>query len=680
MDAETLYALLPAIYRARDAEQGEPLKALIAILAEQATVLEENLAQLYDDQFIETAAPWAVPYLGDLIGYRPLHGVTAAIGSPRAEVANTIGYRRRKGTAAMLAQLARDVTGWDAQVVEFFQLLATTQYMNHIRPGHHAAPDLRRWEALEALGTPFETIPHTADVRHIGQRRGRYNIPNIGIFLWRIAEQPLTRSVAHQVDATRFTFNPLGLSALLFNDALPAESALRAALTVPQPIGRRVLAAHMADYYGHGASFAIEVAPLGSDGLLDPTQEPVLVPMADLIACDLQDVTDGAGGTLWAHTPVPAGRVAVDPVLGRIAFGTSPDGTVLVSFHYGFSAELGGGEYERAATFDETLQPVIPVVMPGKIGDALPSTSAAVEIGDSGRYGEALTISLAAGQRLEIRARNGARPALILAGDLKVGGGEGSELTLNGLLIAGGALRVAGGLRRLRLVHCTLVPGHGYDAQGQPRNPGVPSLIVASAGVTVELERCIVGALAVHEDSTLNVKDSIVDALTDNAMACCGPDGGPASPLTAVNSTFIGCVHVRALPLASNCIFLARSPEPAGGEMPRPPVRAEQRQAGCVRFSYVPPGSRTPRRYKCQPARGSDPARVRPQFTSLRYGDPGYGQLSLRCADEIRTGADDGFEMGAFHHLYAAQREVNLRVRLDEYLRFGLEAGIFYVS
>jgi hypothetical protein len=34
--------------------------------------------------------------------------------------------------------------------------------------------------------------------------------------------------------------------------------------------------------------------------------------------------------------------------------------------------------------------------------------------------------------------------------------------------------------------------------------------------------------------------------------------------------------------------------------------------------------------------------------------------------------------MGAFHFLHQPQREADLRVRLQEYLRFGLEAGIFY--
>src|SRR4051794_24961480 len=115
-NAKKLYNLLPAIHRIRDVEQGEPLKALLAVIAEQVAVLEEDLAQSYDDHFVETCAEWVVPYIGDLIGYRGLHTneelrkVARGVLSPRAEVANTIGYRRRKGTVVALEQLARDVT------------------------------------------------------------------------------------------------------------------------------------------------------------------------------------------------------------------------------------------------------------------------------------------------------------------------------------------------------------------------------------------------------------------------------------------------------------------------------------------------------------------------------------------------------------------------------------------
>src|SRR5215217_8562737 len=97
-DVERVYDLLPAVYRARDAEEGLPLKAVLSVIAEQVAVVEEDLAQLYDDQFIETCAEWVVPYIGDLVGYRPVHAISDRVRGSRAEVANTIALRRRKGT------------------------------------------------------------------------------------------------------------------------------------------------------------------------------------------------------------------------------------------------------------------------------------------------------------------------------------------------------------------------------------------------------------------------------------------------------------------------------------------------------------------------------------------------------------------------------------------------------
>jgi hypothetical protein len=66
-----------------------------------------------------------------------------------------------------------------------------------------------------------------------------------------------------------------------------------------------------------------------------------------------------------------------------------------------------------------------------------------------------------------------------------------------------------------------------------------------------------------------------------------------------------------------------------------------------------------------------------PGFAALRYGLPAYAQLIEACPWQIGTGADDESEMGAFHGLYQPQRLTNLKVRLEEYLRFGLEAGVF---
>lgn len=634
-DVERTYELLPAIYRIRDADRGEPLKTLLSVIADQVGVLEEDLAQLYDDQFIETCAPWVVPYIGDLIGYRSLHNVVPKIGSQRAEVAHTIGFRRRKGTAAILEQLARDVTAWNARAVEFFQLLGWTQWTpNHIRPKTFYAPDLRDWETLENINGPFDTVAHTVDVRHVATAEGKYNIQNIGIFLWRLGAYPLTKSPAFQLDAHRFLFHPLGFGTQLFTNPVTEDEITHLAepINVPAPISRRVFDAYLPQYYGDGASVSI-------DG----------VPIEKVVACDLSG---------WIHTP-PAGKVAIDPVLGRIAFADAQTEPPLVTFHYGFSDDMGGGEYDRAASVDAELTPVEEVPAPhASIQDALNTVAAGgvVQISNSGRYNATLAISVNAGERIELRAVNEHRPTLVLGGDLLINGAADSQVTLNGLLIAGGAIRVNGALRALRLRHCTLLPSLN------------PSLIVDLPDVAIEIDHCITGALRVHERSNVSITDSIVDATNEAAVAFAAANGTDAGgTLQIADSTVVGIIHTLELKLASNSIFMSD-------------VRSEKKQSGCVRFCYLPLTSIVPRRYRCQPENESDALRVRPQFTSLAYADPGYGQLALRTAPQIRTGADDEAEMGAFHELYEPQRETNLRIRLDEYLRFGLEAGPFYVT
>jgi len=175
----------------------------------------------------------------------------------------------------------------------------------------------------------------------------------------------------------------------------------------------------------------------------------------------------------------------------------------------------------------------------------------------------------------------------------------------------------------------------------------------------------------------LSVVDSIVDATGSIAIAA------PAADASIQTSTILGAIGsassggVRTLE-AGNSIFTA-------------PVFVERRQTGCVRFCYTAPGSRTPRSYRSQPdlalQNAADPmmraatlARLAPVFTSFAYGDPGYAQLGQACAAEIRSGAEDGSEMGAFDFLKQPQRVENLRASLDEFLRFGLEAGIFFVT
>jgi hypothetical protein len=717
-DANKLYDLLPAVYRIRDAElaqqaqqiagvpQDGPLKALLSVIAEQAAVLEEDLDQLYDDQFIETCAEWVVPYIGDLLGARRVFVFPGARFTERAFVANTMAYRRRKGTASMLEQLARDVTGWNASVVEYFQRLATTQYMNHIRLENESFSSIRYSEPLEYVATPFDKLAHTVDVRRISSQRGKYNIPNIGIFLWRINGYSITNSPAFRLDDRRYFFDALGRNTQLYNKAeTEAEiTHLAEPINVAMPITRRVLDRRLEEYYGvedDDQSKSILLNVNDRFVLTDPAtvHSPPVKKLSDLIqVCDLSDITDGSGNVIgWAHKP--ANRISIDPVLGRIAFPENqpPPQRVRVSYHYGFSAEMGSGEYSRATTFSKLEriirvpadQPNINSAVTALITELSGSTDlegGVVELekpktpAQSDYHDLNVNINVPAAKQIEIRAADQYRPVVRLTGDLVISSAGEGELLLNGLLLSGGTLRLPANsqLRRLRLTHCTIVP--------TPRQ----SLLVESPDVSIELESCITGAIGAVDGAHVFIRNSIVDAGGESRLAygdvslfntSSPPDPNSfessGAPLQIVNSTIIGKVSTLTMELASNAIFYA---DLAPSDTWPGPIYAERLQAGCVRFSYVPPGSRLPRLYRCQPADPDDAARVRPVFTSLRYGDAGYCQLSQLSAVEIREGADDQAEMGAFHDLYQPQREANLNASLGEYLRFGLEAGIFFAS
>jgi hypothetical protein len=719
-DPDRLYKLLPALYRERDEQEGYALRDLLRLVTEQADIVHTDIGLLWDNFFIETCARWAIPYIGDLVGNKLLHDAedpdayAAAralfpdLAGPdlrpanairtRADVGKTIYYRRRKGTLPMLEELARDVTGWAAHAVEFFELLIWNQNLNHLRMHSCGCPDLRRPQEVDRLGGAFDFMSHTVDVRYPRQDEGWYNIRNIGFFLWRLRAHRMEKVVARQGALPwQYHISPLGNAAPLFSRLRREgdEAGLATELHVPGPIRPAAFFDAPGEFYGlaSNASFAI-------------FRDGAPVPLAQVRCRDLASWTQPAGSI-----------VAVDVRRGRIAFGNAlvPAAGVDVHYHYGFSADLGGGPYPRANWLVAAGVPALRLeVIEGGAAPRFPTLddalaewvnqgrpNAAITILDNRSYALTLPLALADGAFLVIEAGNERRPHLLPAGGvLEVGGTHpGAELTLSGLLVEG-AVHVTGELQTLRLLHSTLVPGRSLDQDGAPAT-NLPSIVVEdldgggvtiNAGFRLQAAFSITGPLRLpHHAEGISLLDSIVDGLGTAAIAATNTSDAPGPPATLERVTIFGPSFYRKLPLASEVVFTG-------------PAVAEQRQDGCVRFSFVPHPSLTPRRHRCQPelevatriehAERSGPlsaaqkaalvaqvrARVLPSFTSVHYGDPGYAQLHLSSPVEIRTGAGDGAEMGVFCHLKQPQRETNLRIRLEEYLPFGLDPGVIYVT
>jgi hypothetical protein len=725
---DQLYQLLPTIYRMRDAEQGYPLQALLRVIAEQVNVVEDDILQLYDNWFVETSSQWAVPYIGDLIGYRPIltpgDDVDQAtprgremsrILIPRREVANTIHYRRRKGTLALLELLSRDVAGWPARAVEFFKLLGWTQNINHPHPERARSVSLREMDTLNLIDGPFDSLAHTVDVRRIdsNRRTGRYNIPSVGVFVFRLNAYSVSdtpANCAENVGPHCFTFSVLGQAAPLFTQAEPeaAPHTIAEERNLPVPIYRKALADNKAHYYGVGRSLAI----WADDWAGVDAEQPV--PADAIVVADLTD---------WQYIPTQ-GQVALDPVLGRFAFppGQLPRKGTRVRYHYGFSADMGGGEYDRTLSNPSSAEFAFYAVGEmqsfTRISDALSQwrlddpNDAVIEISDGGVYVEPINIELRPGQSLQLRAANRQRPVIRLLDwqtdlpdALAVQMGARSRFTLDGILVTGRGVHLTGPRSddgeeqppacRSRVVirHCTLVPGWGVNEDCEPLRPAEASLELFNVRAQVSIQSSILGSIQINEDEVaadpipLAISDSVIDATHPRKEAVGAPGQAVAHAVATIKRcTVFGIVAVHAVELAENSIFMDC-------------VNVARRQTGCMRFSYVPHGCRTPRRYRCQSdlvahsiaEAVTDPItreallacvrlRMRPQFTSRQYGNPGYAQLAPGCAIEIRSGADDESEMGAFHDLFQPQRETNLKARLDEYTPAGMHAGIIFAT
>lgn len=610
-DPDRLYELLPVVHRQRDAGRGEPLRALLQVIAEQAGVIEDDLERQYANWFIETCDDWVVPYIGALIGYQAPPQVAgdgrtrllSTVLASRRAVANTIRDRRRKGTLPLLELIARDTADWPARAVEFYRLLAWTQPVNHHRITRGRTADLRDGLALAHLGGPFDPVARTADVRGIASARtpGTHNIPQVGVYAWRLKPYAIAREPAYARENAgpgAYTFSVLGNDVPLFTLPVPepGPESIAEPPNVPAPIRRRVLARAADTYYGPGKSFAIWAEDWPKRG------QGGLIPAGNIVVADLSG---------WHYRP-SRGLVAVDPELGRFTFHTRqvPGGEVHVRYHYGFSDDTGGGAYPRPPR-----QPAGAVVYPvgqgaafAAISDALEAfraddpDDAVIEIVDGGVYTERLDFGLRARQSLQVRARDGSRAVLRLldyqaarADAMAVHGEAGSRFALDGIVVVGRSLRCSGPMAEVRLSHSTLVPGWEIGADCSPRRPAQPSLELVNCMAEVTVERSILGSIQVSMDEVtadpmaISVTDSIVDATSDTREAV----GAPSWPLAhailrIVRSTVIGTVQAHAIALAEDSIFTGR-------------LHVARRQIGCIRFCHVPAGSRTPRRYRCQP-------------------------------------------------------------------------------
>jgi len=388
-----LYERLPEIYRIKDEEQTPPgqLKHYLALVEPIFDAIHDNIESLYNDLFIETCDDWVIPYIGDLLGTSHLNGDPW---TRRADVADTIALRRRKGTLASIERLTFNLTQWGIRAVELRENLVWTQPLNHQRPDRNGnlpyasvtrftpirggTVTLRDPAMLSLLNTPFDPFAHIADLKPPTWGRIRYNLPNLAIFLWRLQDyrvkftQPIgeiqatgTVEAAEATHIVRLYVHPLGEPVRLFNtyqfdpdqdppvitqlDETPGLIPT-ARLTTNSAAGRPEKYLAINTYDPDDSDIASR--DLGEVGLQLHLPEP------EFTGTQLSDWTiRGENLCAWdtgIQPPLKNREIAIDPVIGRILIGVSSpeeatalENHLLLTYTYGAVGPVGAHPISR---------------------------------------------------------------------------------------------------------------------------------------------------------------------------------------------------------------------------------------------------------------------------------------------------------------------------------------------
>jgi hypothetical protein len=547
--ADRLWQLLPAIYRTLDvgpppANTG-PLRELINRIGAQAAAVRRSIDRLGENQSIETADDWVIPYIGDLVATRLVSCLPPA--AQRIDVAKTIYYRRRAGTVGLLEELAADIASRDARVVEFFRRLGRTRHQfdppiglvgdvtsgapvplpmteglvgRYSRTPAGGFADLRNVYAANNTGSAFDEYAHTADLRSACTTTGWYNISHLGVFLWWLQAFPINGATPVSNGATPpcFTFDPTGRDIALF---APSQRT--------------------SESFGeHWVSPAEWQLPVPIRATLWRTEPDHLYPNAP---------TSTNPGAFWvglvaggSSAHLLRSQLSIHPEQGRFSFvgGVSP-GQISSNYCFGFLSEIGAGGYSDGI-LSSLPQPPHTVSVSGggtALSTALPATVAAdttFAITDSTTYAvPGQTLTVANGVLAVLRSISEERPVLrsktagtvwTLHGNAQTNAnGATTDLVLQGLHVQGTDVVLSGSFDTVRLRMMTLDPGTSGAALKPPALyetaiDGValqPVTLYIDGSVTnLIMERCITGPIRTRNGGsvqTLTATDSIIQSI-----------------------------------------------------------------------------------------------------------------------------------------------------------------------
>ncbi len=642
--------------------------ALLGALEEQWLLLAADVDSVLDDAFPDSAADWALPYIGSLLGLPP--------DAPRREIADATALRRRKGTPSAIEDFAEVLTGWAARVSEGWKSTVWCQQLRH--PGlHPASLNLRAGEHL-LVGTGLDAARRSVTPGgpfHPGAVTAE-------VFPWQVLRYDQVE--ARPLGDGRLALSPLAASAPLYlaprplviasdaederpPDVPPSPRPPRSAAELPVRATWRLIDALGDVSYGPVWTLAAD-HPLTADGpaLIEITAGGTAVPWSSIGLVALPPGT--------AIVPA-ADQVLLDPARGVVLPGSAVQGVLRATFYRAVPGALGplastaplrddvgvvivvdpaGGPHPAGQTVVADLAAAIAVALATVTSPSAPDVPQ-VEIrlltGD-GLVAPGPITGTPALRRWRIVAPVGVTP--VIHGDLDVDLDDVS-LELTGFFLDGD-LRIGPTMAAVDLVGLALDAPSGRRVLVDP----------TAWTVRVSATRCLLGPVRADLSAfPLTLTDCLVDGLGAALQPCGGDPGGDPTraavsaadrfppDLVATGVTFVGAVGADEV-WVTDCLFTKA-------------LRTTVTSTGCVRFCHLGPDDDPqahPAGYHC--LRGPLPRFGGTGFDGAGYYAPVLDAPSGRPPAPLLSGASDGGEIGAYHHGRRGPLALRLAQRLPE--------------
>jgi hypothetical protein len=390
----------------------------------------------------------------------------------------------------------------------------------------------------------FDEYFHTADFRRGRGRSGWYNIPRLGVFLWRLYSFPLS---AQQPDSllakpvrdgnpscpNHYTFDPTGREIPLFaiaagDNRFGDEWVSPAEWQLPTPISKTLLDLDKQKLLDKAGQINELYAGAGN---------PLRMNALGVFRNDTNNLLQFSNGS---------SDVSINPERGTLTVekprATDPD-RLRVWYHYGFSSTLGAGVYDRRVKGKElapTPGPVTSVSGGGNVSS--PGDTGTVTIRDSLTYDGADDVGAAGAEinevtiwanSAEVRGRGQSTRPLIRfqpGSEWTFTGAAGGKLHLEGIWVSGADLVLRGKFDHITISCCTFDPGNSGETLDPPavfrksidgRNL-VPSRLWIEGQVDqLVIDRSIVGPIRTRQNGTvetLTITDSIVQGIRSSGF------------------------------------------------------------------------------------------------------------------------------------------------------------------